>query len=79
MRGHIKELGRKLKVKCPDNDCKVFLNIFEMLEGIEDDLVGSVLSEWGKKVLQMERQRLERELDKMFYTNYAIRQFRNQK
>ena len=79
MRGHIKELGRKLKVECPDNDCKVFLNIFEMLEGIEDDLVGSVLSEWGKKVLQMERQRLERELDKMFYTNYAIRQFRSQK
>ena len=79
MRGHIKELGRKLKVECPDNDCKVFLNIFEMLEGIEDDLVGSVLSEWGKKVLQMERQRLERELDKMFYTTYAIRQFRSQK
>ena len=79
MRNHLKELGRKLQVECPDNDCRVFLNVFEMLEGVEDDLVGCTLSEWGKKVLQMERQRLEHELEGMFYTNYAIRQFRNRK
>ena len=79
MRKHLKELGQKLQVECPDNDCRVFLNMFEMLEGIEDDLVGCVLSEWGKKVLQMERQRLEHKLDGMFYTNYAIRQYRNHK
>lgn len=38
---------------------------------------GCALSEWGKKVLQTERQRLEHELEGMFYTNYAIRQYRN--
>jgi len=79
MRKHLKDLGRALQVECPDNDCRIFLNEFKMLQGIEDDLSGCLLSEWGRKVLQMERQHLEHELDRMFYTNYAIRQYRNQK
>ena len=79
MRKHIKDLGMKLKIDCPDNDCRLFLNVFEMLEGVESDLTGCLLSEWGRKVLQMERRKLESELDQMFYMNYAIRNYRNGK
>lgn len=77
MRNHIKEIGKKLLLECPDNDCRIFLNEYKMLEGIEDDLVGYQHSDWGKEILHRESQRLESELDNMYYTNYAVRQYRN--
>ena len=79
MKERIKELGQKLRVECPDNNCKVFLNIYEMLEGINGDLGGCLLSEWGRKVLEHEQGRLQRELEEMYLTNYAVRKYRNGK
>ena len=76
MMNRIKELGQKLKVECPDNDCRVFLNIYEMLEGITADLNGCLLSEWGRKVLAAEQRKLENELEMMYLTNYAVRKYR---
>lgn len=76
MMNRIKELGQKLKVECPDNDCRVFLNVYEMLEGITADLNGCLLSKWGRKVLTAEQRRLESELEMMYLTNYAVRKYR---
>lgn len=69
-------LAQKLRANCPDNDCKVFLNVYGMLEGVSADLKGCLLSEWSRKVLEHEQKKLEFELENMYLTNYAIRQYR---
>lgn len=76
LKDRVHELGQKLKVDCPDNDCVVFLNTFVMLEGVTADLNGCLLSEWGRKVLGFEQEKLERELEMMYLTNYAVRKYR---
>ena len=68
-------LAKKLREDCPDNDCRVFLNIYGMYEGVSADLKGCLLSEWGRKVLEHEQKKLELELEKMYLTNYAIHQY----
>lgn len=69
-------LGLALAEKCPDNDCRVYLNIFNAAREID-----TVLDELGEKVavaLPLRRALMEQagELWRMYYENYAIQQFK---
>ncbi len=76
MKNEILELGKKMMVECPDNDCIVYLNVYKMYCGVNDDLNGCLLSEHGRMVLTHERDKLLLELQGMYLTNYAVRQYR---
>jgi len=78
MTNKINELGRKLMQKCPDNDCIIFRNLYEMFQGVNDDLSGCLLSERGRHVLEKEQRRLERELEMMYRTNYAVQMYKKE-
>ena len=74
----IKELAKQLKVDCPDNDCRLFLNTYNMWDGLRQDLRGCLLSEYGEMVLKSKQKYLEIELSDMYFTNYAVQNYRRE-
>lgn len=78
MKRNILKLGKKLMVACPDNDCIIYLNTYKMYCDVTKDLNGYPLSEHGKMVLSFEKERLFLELKKMYFTNYAVRQYQKE-
>lgn len=78
MMNEIKELAKQLKVDCPDNDCRLFLNTYNMWDGLRQDLRGCLLSEYGEMVLKGKQKHLEIELRDMYLTNYAVRKYRRE-
>ena len=69
-------LGMALSQECPNNDCKVYLNIFDMCRELDEQLPGT--QGWPHKVLEMELGRCYRQLETMYMLNYAIRQYRRE-
>lgn len=67
-------LGLVLKGDCPENDCRLYLNVFNMCREI-DEAINRVRG-WPQEVLKIELNRKHTELETMFTMNHAIRQYR---
>lgn len=67
-------LGLVLEGDCPENDCRLYFNIFNMCREV-DEAINRVRG-WPREVLEMELNRKYIELETMFTMNYAIRQYR---
>ena len=69
-------LGLALERDCPDNDCRVYRNIFRTARELDTALDG--LDEDGAPALYLRKALRERvsELKEMFMENYAVRKYR---
>lgn len=70
-------LGLVLADECPDNDCKVYLNVFNMAREL-DDAIGEMddPDSYPALVLRQDLHKQLRELGQMYYENYAIQKFK---
>lgn len=66
------ELGEKLKVACPENDCIVYRNIYGMYNEIFSDLKSLELHDRTREILEREARKYTRKLQEMWRENYAI-------
>lgn len=64
----------ELKENCPENDCRLYLNIYGMRRDVLQALA-AVHGGWSRAVLVAEANRLARQLEHMARTNYAVRNF----
>lgn len=67
-------LGKVLEADCPDNDCRVYLNIFHMAQEVDaalDDLTGH-----AALVLQKDLREQFKELRRMYLENYTVQQYK---
>lgn len=71
------ELGLALQKDCPQNDCRVFLNIFGMACDLDEQ--AGQLHGWAREVVGRELAKLYFELGTMYMTNYAIKQYRKER
>lgn len=70
-------VGLALAEKCPDNDCKVFLNIFNMARSLDDAIDGfDDPNSYPAIVLRQDLHKKLRELGEMYFENYAVQQFK---
>lgn len=67
-------LGLALARECPDNDCRVYLNIFNMAREL-DAAIGGV-SDYAAIVLRRDLLDRVRELGEMYDTNVAVQKFK---
>jgi len=67
-------IATELKKKCPENDCRLYLNIYGMRRDVLQALT-AVHGGWSRAVLVAEANRLARQLEHMARTNYAVRNF----
>ena len=67
-------LGRLLENDCPENDCRLYLNIFNMCR--EVDRAIDRVDGWPRELLGAELMKRFAELKKMYFTNHAIREYR---
>lgn len=70
-------VGLALAEECPDNDCRVYLNIFNMARSL-DDAIDEMddPNSYPAIVLRQDLHKKLRELGEMYFENYAVRQFR---
>lgn len=70
-------VGLALAEECPDNACRVYLNIFNMARSLDDaiDEMGDPNS-YPAIVLRQDLHKKLRELGEMYFENYAVRQFK---
>lgn len=67
-------LGLALAEECPDNDCRVYLNTFNMareLDAALDEIKG-----YPAEIMRRELDKHFWELGRMYYENYAVQQFK---
>jgi hypothetical protein len=69
-------LGLVLEGDCPDNDCRIYLNIFNMCRDIDEQIAH--LSGWPRELLERELGRQYRELEGMYMRNYAVKCYRRE-
>jgi len=69
-------LGCKLSVNCPENDCHVYLNTFNMCREIDEQL--DRLEGWPRQLLEMELQKTYLKLEEMLISNYAVKGYLRQ-
>lgn len=70
-------LGLVLAEECPDNDCKVYLNVFNMAREL-DDAIGEMddPDSYPALVLRQDLHKQLRELGRMYFENCAIQKFK---
>lgn len=79
MNRRIFDLGRALSAECPDNDCTIYLNLYQTACEISHVLNVShyyQLSNVSRRVLRYEYDRLCFEMETMFMCNSAVRSFK---
>lgn len=70
-------LGLALVDECPDNDCKLYLNTFNMARSLDDAIVKMGDPEsYPAIVLRQNLHKLLRELVEMYRENYAVQKFK---
>lgn len=71
-------LGGMLEMDCPNNDCKVYRNTYRMyIELRLDYKTGEeIFSETTKRALRKEARVLGGEIEEMYFSNFAIREYR---
>lgn len=67
-------LGIILEEDCPENDCRIYLNIFNMCRELDEQ--APLLTGRARDVVEQDLRKQYFELETMFTTNYAIRQYR---
>lgn len=67
-------LGRLLEQDCPENDCRVYLNIFRMCR--ELDRAIDQVEGYPRQALGGELMKQYLALEQMFIMNYAVREYR---
>lgn len=67
-------LGRMLEQDCPENDCRLYLNIFNMCRSLDEQ--APLLTGWAREVVESNLRKQFHELVLMFTTNYAIREYK---
>lgn len=67
-------LGLVLESDCPENDCRLYLNMFNMCREVDEAI--NRVEGWPREVLEMELNRRYIELETMFTMNHAIRQYK---
>lgn len=72
-------LGLVLAEECPANDCKVFLNIFNMARSL-DDAIDEMddPNSYPAIVLRQDLHKRLRELGEMYFENCAIQKFKEE-
>lgn len=71
--GPVYRLGLRLEADCPDNDCRIFLNIFKGAREI-DEALGKAAGA-PQRVLLQELKKEFRELQRMYLFNHAVRKY----
>ena len=74
----VEKLGEALRKNCPDNDCRIFLNQYNKLMKIQEDLRGCLLSEYSVRILNTECRHIATELQTMTYSNYAVNAYKRE-
>lgn len=70
-------LGLALADECPDNDCRVYLNTFNMARALDDAIEEMNDPESYPAIIpRQELRKLLRELLEMYRENYAVQQFK---
>lgn len=72
--GRARWIESELEKKCPENDCRLYLNVCNMRREVLEALQ-VVPGGWGREMLVAEANRLARQLEHMARTNYAVRNF----
>ena len=67
-------LGLALAQDCPDNDCRVYLNIFKMAQELDAAIAG--VGTYPASVLRSELLKRLQELYEMYGGNYAVQRYR---
>lgn len=67
-------LGLTLAEECPDNDCKLYLNIFNMARELDAAL--DKMGGYPAEVMRRELNKHFRELGRMYYENRAVQMFK---
>ena len=67
-------LGRLLELDCPENDCRLYLNIFNMCRSLDEQ--APLLTGWAREVVEMNLRKQYLELEKMFVMNHAIKEYK---
>lgn len=78
MTENIYALGELLEDDCPDNDCRIYLNIFRMAKEVDTLLDELDPSGHPAHVLQRDLRRGLSELKRMYAENYAVRQYKEE-
>lgn len=67
-------LGQRLEEECPENDCRIYLNIFRMCRELDEQ--APLLKGWPRKVVEMNLHKQYLELEQMFVMNHAIKKYK---
>lgn len=76
MTENIYALGELLEDDCPDNDCRIYLNIFRMAKSVDELLDELDPSGHPAQVLRRDLRRGFSELKRMYLENYAVKQYK---
>nr|WP_325235749.1 hypothetical protein [uncultured Oscillibacter sp.] len=69
-------LGKLLENDCPENDCRIYLNIFRMAKSLDTALDGFNASSYPAQVLRSDLRQHLRELRRMYHENHAVQQYK---
>ncbi|MPM33877.1 hypothetical protein SDC9_80458 [bioreactor metagenome] len=67
-------LGRILEDDCPENDCRLYLNTFNMCRELDEQ--APLLTGWPRQVVEADLRKHYLELEGMFVMNHAIKEFK---
>lgn len=68
------QLGLAMEADCPNNDCTIYRNTFQMARELDETLDGA--QGYAAEVLQRELWKHVRELRRMYYENNAVKTYR---
>lgn len=69
-------LGLQLEQDCPENDCRLYRNLFRMCREIDDQV--NRLTGWPRTRMDAELRKQYFDLETTYLTNHAVRQYRQQ-
>lgn len=78
MTEYMKKLAKSLEENCPDNDCRIYLNLYRLYQEYVQDLENSTLGINTQHVIRREINRVDSELCDMYISNCAIRKYRRE-
>lgn len=67
-------LGLLLADDCPENDCRLYLNTFNMCRELDEQ--APLLTGWPREVVERNLRKHYLELERMYFMNHAIKEFK---
>ena len=72
-------LANIMETYCPDNDCRIYLNLYRLYKEYKIDLERPIqLGMNSRRAIEKEMHRTESDLCDMYFGNYAVRTFRRE-